>query len=361
MSARGQALWARLRATGIASGDAPADDDTPWYLAALAGASAWIAALLLGGFFFTLFDDLWKTPALAFALGAGCCVFALLVLRHLRGREFFEQFAIAASLAGQFLIGIAFEKWSRQDAGAVVLGTGKPDWHLVWAGIGVVALVLYVLARQRMHRFLCGLIVAGALVGVMVGESEDRLRFSVPLLAWAMLVLWWRSTTPDRCAPALPPLAWATSLMAVVFVWFIGPDTGGPGAAGAVDAASTRLAQALVVPLLPVCTYWLWTRCAATVPADRRLLVLATAVVFGLLWWRAPGVAVCACVTLIGFALYRPALLGVGVAGLGIYLVRYYYQLDVPLLEKSYWLVAGGAVLLAARSALPLLQRGEAE
>lgn len=359
MSAREQALWARLRATGIVAGEPPADDDTPWYLAALAGVSAWLAAILLGAFFLTLFDDLWWTPALAFPIGAGCCVFALLVLRSVRGREFFEQFAIAASLAGQFLIGIAFEHWSRDVGGHDPLEIGTANWHLVWTGVGLVALAMYVLARQRMHRFLCGLILAGALVFAVVGGERDLQGLPVPLMAWTMLLLWWRTTTPDRWAPALPPLAWATSLMAVVFVWFTGPDGGLFDDPARADDSLARVFQVLVVPLLPVCAYWLWTRRAATVPAGRRLPVLASAVVFGLLWWRAPGVAVCSCVSLIGFALYRPALLGVGVAGLGIYLVRYYYQLDVPLLEKSYWLVAGGAVLLAARSALPLLQREE--
>ena len=83
-------------------------DDTPWYLAALIGVSAWIAALFFFGFFLALFDDLYRQPALAFPMGAACCVVAWLLLRVARGRDFIEQFAIATSLVGQLLIGMAF-------------------------------------------------------------------------------------------------------------------------------------------------------------------------------------------------------------------------------------------------------------
>ena len=43
LDARAQALWQQLAQSGVVAGDAPdIDDDTPWYLAALIGVSAWI-------------------------------------------------------------------------------------------------------------------------------------------------------------------------------------------------------------------------------------------------------------------------------------------------------------------------------
>ena len=51
-------------------------------------------------------------------------------------------------------------------------------------------------------------------------------------------------------------------------------------------------------------------------------------------------------------ASHRPALLATGLIGTGVYLIRYYYQLDVPLLEKSQWLLLGGVALLAIRFVL---------
>jgi hypothetical protein len=146
LDARAQALWQRLTQAGVVAGDAPdIGDDTPWYLAALIGVSAWIAALFFFGFFLTLFDDLYRAPALAFPMGAACCTVAWLLLRVARGRDFIEQFAIATSLVGQLLIGMAFAEWSTRHGtgGAADALRSGPDWHVFWLGVGAVAALMY--------------------------------------------------------------------------------------------------------------------------------------------------------------------------------------------------------------------------
>ena len=84
----------------------------------------------------------------------------------------------------------------------------------------------------------------------------------------------------------------------------------------------------------------------------RQLLPALCAVAFALIWLRAPGVNLGVMLALTAFASHRPALLATGLLGTGVYLIRYYYQLDVPLLEKSQWLLLGGVALLAIRFAL---------
>lgn len=358
MNARAEALWARMRAAGAATGELPARAETPWYLVALTGIAAWIAAAFFIGFFAASFPDLWRTPALSVAIGGACCAFALIVLRILRGREFFEQFAIAFSLAGQFQCWRAFEHWSRYDKldqAGVLLG---PDWSRVWIGVALLAAVMYVLARHRMHRVLCGGIVAVAIAGECLSRAGFE-AFATPVLAWVALALWWRSAAQDRFAPALAPLAGATTLVALAVVAIVG---GGKDLSAAVGRdiadADAMLGQALVMPLLPVCAWWLSSR--RDMPARHRWAGIVLAAVFGLLWWRAPAVEVGVCAMLIGFALYRPALLALGAIGLGVGLLRYYQQLDVPLIEKSYWLLAGGAASLLARAVWLRSRTGEA-
>jgi hypothetical protein len=51
-------------------------------------------------------------------------------------------------------------------------------------------------------------------------------------------------------------------------------------------------------------------------------------------------------------------LLGLGLLGIGMYLLRYYYQLQLPLTEKAGWLFVGGALLLAARWAVLRIAHG---
>ena len=99
-----------------------------------------------------------------------------------------------------------------------------------------------------------------------------------------------------------------------------------------------------VVVLLPL-TVW---RLAGL----RRALPLLCAIAFALIWLRAPGVSLGVMLMLTAFASHRPALLATGLIGTGAYLIRYYYQMEVPLLEKSQWLLLGGVALLAIRFAL---------
>ncbi len=342
IDARAQDVWQRLTQSGAVSGDAPdIDDDTPWYLAGLIGVSAWVAALFFFGFFLALFDDLYRQPALAFPMGAGCCAVAWLLLRVARGRDFIEQFAIATSLVGQLLIGMAFFEWGDRPG-------SNDHWRVVWLGVGSVAATMYAIGRLPMHRFLCGAIVAAALLAICIVDNDEVKYFAIPLLAWAMFVAWWRSAGHDRLAVALPPLAWALGLVLLLSIWTIARIGGlGPGRMEPPDHL-ILIADALVVPLLPLCAYWLCSRQSALGARDR-VLVLAVAAGFALLLWRAPGVSIGITLALIGFALYRPALLAVGLLGTAAYLFDYYYHLQLTLLEKSGWLAAAGAAVLAVR------------
>lgn len=327
-----QTLWARLRTAGAVSGDAPArNDGLPWYLAGLIGVSAWIAAALLLGFFVTLFDHLWKNPPVAVTAGALCIAAAQVLLRIARGREFFEQSAIALSLVGQLLLGMAFSEWF--------------DDTVFWALIAAVALALYVAGAQTMHRFLCGAVFAAAVIGIcneLDTSNYDLSQTALPALAWLAFAAWWRAECEDGRALPVSPLAWALSLAALLIAFFSGPDRVPPD--HGVMTLRIWIVDIAVVVLLPL-TVW---RLAGL----RRALPLLCAIAFALIWLRAPGVSLGAMLMLIAFASHRPALLATGLIGTGVYLIRYYYQMEVPLLEKSQWLLLGGLALLAIRFAL---------
>lgn len=335
-----ESLWSRLRAAGAVSGDVPSHrDGLPWYLAGLIGVSAWIAAALLFGFFAALFDELWKTPGIAVTAGALCIAAALGLLRTVPGREFkrefigefIEQSAIALSLVGQLLVGVGFNEWFGNTAG--------------WAGSAAIALALYGFGAQTMHRFLCGAIFTVAVVAICneldtVGYGMSPV--ALPVLAWLAFAAWWRTDHEDLRTLPLSPLAWALSLVALLMAFFGDLDLWPT----AQDATSWRIwgPQIAVALLLPL-TVW---RLAGV----RQLLPMLCAVAFALIWLRAPGVNLGVMLALTAFASHRPALLATGLLGTGVYLIRYYYQLDVPLLEKSQWLLLGGVALLAIRFAL---------
>lgn len=327
-------LWARLRDAGLVTGEMPASSSgTPWYLAALVGVSAWIAALLLFGFFAALFDQLWRNGGTALVLGALCCAGALALLRVARGGEFLGQGAIALSLAGQILIGMALHD---------LVGDGP-----AWCGLGAVALGMYALGAMPMHRFLCGAVFAAALVGLCTEIDDRGLALPLPVLAWAALALWWWNENREDSDARLSPLAWALSLAALLLAWF--GNAGELGMSDDLDPAWRIGAQLATAALLPVTVVALLQPGNASASRRHDVLLLLGALALALLWLRAPGIAVGLALALAGFAVNRPALLVVGLGGVGVYLLRYYYQLDVPLLQKAQWLALSGAALLLAR------------
>jgi Domain of unknown function (DUF4401) len=330
-------LWSRLRAEGAVTSEAPAQrDDLPWYLAGLIGVSAWIAAALLFGFFLALFDRIWTTPVIATPIGTTCVVVSLGLLRIARGRDFPEQSAIALSLVGQLLVGVGLSEWFGDTAG--------------WACSAAIALVLYVVGAQAMHRFLCGGVFAVAVVAICNELDTDPYGltvFALPVLAWLTFVAWWRTQYEDGRTLPVSPLAWALSLVAL-FLAFVGDFRFGPDAE--TLALQRWVAQGAIALLLPLAAWRL---------SRGRSLPVLCAIVFALLWLRAPGVSLGVMLALIAFASHRPALLATALMATAVYLLRYYYQLEVPLLQKSHWLLLGGAALLAIRFVLARVARGE--
>lgn len=331
-------LWSRLRLEGAVTGEAPTQrDDLPWYIAGLIGVSAWIATGLLFGFFHALFDRLWDTPVIATTAGVLCIAAAWSVWRIARSRDFFEQSAIALSLVGQLLIGMGLREWFGDTAG--------------WAGSAAVALVLYAFGVQAMHRFLCGGVFAIAVVAIcneLDANSYGMATFALPASAWLAFASWWRTQYEDSRALPLSPLAWALSLAALLLA-FVGDFSFGPDDDSL--ALQRWIGQVAIALLLPLAAWRLTPR--------RRWLPVVCAIGFGLIWLRAPGVSLGVMLALIAFASYRPALLATALIATALYLVRYYYQLEVPLLEKSHGLLFGGVALLAIRFGLTRIARGE--
>ena len=331
-------LWSRLRAEGAVMGEAPTQgDDLPWYLAGLIGISAWIATGLLFGFFHALFDRIWETPAIATTVGALCIAAALGVLRIARGRDFLEQSAIALSLVGQLLVGMGLSEWFGDTA--------------AWAGSAALALVLYAVGAQSMHRFLCGGVFAVAVVAIcneLDTNSYGLAPFALPVLAWLAFAAWWRTQYEDSRTLPLSPLAWALSLVALLLAFVADFSFGHDDDSLALQR---WIAQIAIAPLLPLAAWQL--------ASGRRWLPVLCAIAFALIWLRAPGMSLGVMLALIAFASHRPALLATALIATAVYLVRYYYQLEVPLLQKSHWLLLGGVALLAIRFVMTRAAHGE--
>jgi hypothetical protein len=329
-------IWQQLLAEGRVDDAAPElpDAATPWPLRLLAGIGAWIATPLLLGFIVLLSGDLLLRPSAALLLGPALALASLKLLRA-PGSDFVQQGATVVSLVGLMLFGFGLSE---------TLDMGD---RAVAGVLALAAALLFIASCEPVHRFACaGVAIAGA-GWWLVGSQSNGLLLLAPLLAWLAASAWLVGPHLDpqlhgRWREALPPLAWALTLAALLLAWLQ------PQLRLQADAelpASLVAARALSVALLPALAAALvWPRRTALGPAASILLLLASAVLaWG--WHGSLAVTVALPLVLVAFAVGLPVVFALAIAALAAGLVGYYYQLSVPLLDKSLGLAVAGALL----------------
>ncbi len=342
--------------------------EPPWYVQCLLGLSAWLATLLL--LVFVAFSGVINSEEGALIAGLVLCAAGVAVLRSDAG-PFWRQCGTAMAFAGQILIIYGMSS-STSFASACLF-------------VMLLATAIYVLGPDVILRFLSGLLIAMAGAGLIWRTlAPDLMRRDMldalldfdmahaafvwlPIAvtgAWATAVL---LTVAHRLGGkrghTLQPLAWAFLLSVQGMVWLasglaiqqlpvmwqLNPQTAVLVCAGALLPAAAALA--VLWPRRHVLT------AGVTWGVPIALLLLA------LFWLPSPGVAFALAWLLLGFGMNQPRVALFGVLSLLAYLGIYYYQLDVPLLQKALWL-GGAAVLLFVLRALvwlvPRLMRTQA-
>jgi len=130
---------------------------SPWYVQVLVGFSAWLAGLLLFAFIILeLGDTLFRSESWGtlLAIGVIACAAAAGLYATLGSRiQFAEQFALATSIAGQC---------------AIALGLGEKEGErAVFWGMLALEIVLVLVMKNRLHRFLSSLGAVSAWVMAM--------------------------------------------------------------------------------------------------------------------------------------------------------------------------------------------------
>lgn len=339
--ARDLAFWQRLHVAGLVADPMMPDprEQTPWFLRAIAGIAAWLAAVLLAvAVGFLLFDQVTDLGGTGFAiLGASVALAAAAGLRGASG-TFATQGLISLSLAGQLLVASAVMFYYDHDTPMFFIG------GVVQGGL---AIVLHCLNRVALHRFICGVAMAFGLYfitsskpmfeGIGTG-SMMVISVLLPVALNTAALLLWAVARPMGAHPGLAPLTWAFTLSATVV-----------SLSGAYYSDAGRVAWAgfMSMSLLPglfaVALVWPTRRIVGTHLA---LLLPLVMLMMSPVWMRMPGVGLALAWVIGGFALARPLLLGFGIACLPVYLLRYVYMMNLTLLEKSGWLTGTGLVLL---------------
>lgn len=330
------ALWQQLRDRGLvaAAGEPPPlPAGAPWPARLLTAAAAWIATPLLLVFVAMLFSDLAAREAALVPLGLVMCAAVVPLLRG-SAPEFMQQAGTVVSAAGMITTAYGLDAGLDLSAGAAAFV------------LAALAGAQYALSRVWVHRFLCAGVLVAALVWLADSLMHGGMWLMQPLVAAASVALWWAMLRVDPAVlsrTTLSPLAWAVTFAAIGLSWL---DRAWHWNAEPGSLQAARWLAALLLPAVAI---------ALVQRADRRrhdLLLVAAAIVLAALWFTAPGVSLALALMLLAFALGSPGLGVVGALSLVAGLVAYYYQLAVPLLEKSAWLGGAGVVLLIVHVAL---------
>lgn len=340
-----EALWVRLRDSGLVVGEMPAagDASAPWYVRVMLGIAGWIGALFLLGFVGAGFAFVFRNSGAAAVVGVGACAVAVAIFRVAPKNDFVAQFGLAVSLAGQVLLVFAVGDWMDRSTLAVALF------------VALQQALLLVLVPNFVHRLWASW---SGMFAASIALMDAGLFGFVPAVTAAAFV--WVALSEFRLARHGPlvragvyGLALAAGQVAVLPGSLLGELFYHHGDHGvALGIPGVWLARGALFAVLVWAVAALLQRERVALASGPGRIGLVGALVLGLVSFKAPGVGPAAAILFVGYANADRVLTGLGIAALLGYLSHYYYSLDATLMEKSGLLVAAGLALLAVRLAM---------
>lgn len=284
----------------------------PWYVSAVLGGAGWLASLF-GFLFVALLFEPDTTGEILLAgvvmLGAGFGLYAAD-----RDSAFFEQLALALSLAGQIALIWAVADWTESAA----------------ATAGFTAVLTAALAVALPNRF------------------AKLLSAFFACVAWSLTIRfgWWGEDSfggPELTVALVP------ALIGWMVIWIpvgLGVHVLIERETEWMATSARRIARPALTGLLLALSVGTWT--------SEPFAALTFWAGFGqtstswLALWPLLGVAAALFAAVCAYRLQHRALIGVAIAGALLHVVQFYYLLGVRLVTKSYIMLAVGAVLLLA-------------
>lgn len=340
-------LWQQLHDTGIVTGEMPNTVDievTPWYVRVLQGFTGQFAAIFLLLFVFSVFKDFVKQEEVAFVLGLLLIGAAYTVFRQLSS-AFAGQFGLMLSFTGHALCLFAVHR--------------SLDNSSTWLMIAIIEAVLVWLIPHFLHRFFSCYAAVSALV---IASIKLPILWLMPSLTMiAVILLWLHEAKWLTQSARFRPITYAFTFVAIQM-----HSTFSLGYAAVFQAAEGRglSAQTWLIPvnevllgaMLVLTIVKLLARYQIAVVSKQGLAAIIAGAMLALMSLKATGLAIAWILILLGFSAGNRVLLGLGFFAFWSYLGRYYYFLDISLLDKSYVLMATGILMLLMRQALKHLR-----
>jgi hypothetical protein len=288
---------------------AEAAEDRPWYISAVLGAAGWLAGLFALLFVGLLFEP---ETAVGFSV-AGSVMLAAAFGLYAAGRSaFFDQLALALSIAGQLALTWAAVQATESAAGTAALVT-------------LLQLVLLIAMPNGMAKVLAAffaciawaLAVRFALWGeTTLSDVSREVPLGLALVSW--LVIW------------APLIAACQTLIAYEARWMAGRGR------MLARAALTGLLMALAIATWasePLGSLVFWSPPGETY-------------VNWLVLWPLLGAGTALFAAICAYRLRNRALVGLAIAGALLHVMQFYYLLGTTLVTKSMIMLAVGVAFL---------------
>lgn len=317
--------------TTLANALSEVEEDTPWYIRLLVGLSAWIAALFLLFFLGELMRD---GQISSLITGLMLCGVAITLRKRASASVFLGQLALVISLTGQifFMMGVS----NLSDSTVVVV--------LAMIVLEVLLIGLY---RDLLHRFLSTLLIIGALVLLLWEfELQEGIHGLITLLAagtlWLSMreVLWITKKLDQFSRPIAFGLLFG--LFGLLLLSLFGNPQIKYWWLSALGLWLVLLGQEYLI----LSSYEIApsSRLAAGLFGGTLLLLIPS--------FQTPGILAALMVLLLGFQRGSRLLMGLATIFLTVFIMNFYYELELTLLVKSFVLMGTGLLIFGLRYGL---------
>lgn len=298
-------------------------DTSPWYARLVIGIGAWVTALVLIALGAVFIFSLLNAENVAFAVfGAVFFVFGLWMLWQGSSSVFAEQLGIAAAAAG----------------GAMLCGGLTLEANSLWAGFVVASIVLLavvLVTDEKILQFLAAALASGFYATALFDtEAAYALNF-IALATPAGIALLLYPPRRDLMPTAVALLLTFPVVTIISMDRFLWRDD---------MQQSAQFAQILHIMLFLGLVYLHWRRSASN-GANWQVLAFAAAAVLVCLLLP-PGGSAAMLILMLSFVIGSRPFAFLGAALQSQFIVRYYYSLEMNLLDKSLLMMGVGGVLL---------------
>ncbi len=319
----------RAAQNAIAKAPRGREQEHPWYVQVMLGFGSWITALLVIAFccfflnlVFGLEDDSFSA-ALA-VVGVMFFAAGFVMLRRAAAGVFATHFATALAAAGQAMAAV---------------GIGM-HFETVWPSALASVPFTVITAARIESRLLQGLSSAWTVILVFVALHEHEFPFMLEVAALGVAAGVALYLYPPRrdLVPTASVLLLVGPVLSIMFDF-----QGEFGFAGV--AASGWIAQLIFVALILYLLHALWRHATDTTARAELAFFAAAAIAVSAIF--PPGAGAALVILVLAFVLGSRVLALIGVLLEIYFLWKFYYDLNLTLLHKSFMLAGVGVVLLA--------------